>query len=173
MPEKLVGGYSLTDAKNWASELLADIQTGKYKNSSKSWLEGISIKDAVGSSMVWAKDANSYVCSTVLPNGEDGVEGKELDNEYYNTAIVVIEEQVAKAGYRLAAWLDLIVTGKTDVGKFEGTGYGKFVKRGARMEIGTSRGVERRYVKLEDWMVEARRARRAYGWNCGPEGHSH
>jgi hypothetical protein len=26
---------------------------------------------------------------------------------------------------------------------------------------------------LEEWMVEARRVRRAFGWNCGPEGHAH
>jgi hypothetical protein len=170
MPEKLIGGYNLTDAKNWAGELLADIQTGKYKNSSKSWLDGINVKDAVSSSMVWAKDSNSYVCSTVLPNGEVGVEGKELDGAYYNSAIVVIEQQIAKAGYRLAAWLDLIVTGKTSVGSVENGGYGRAVKRG---DMAVERGLERRDVKLEDWMVEARRVRRAYGWNCGPEGHRH
>jgi hypothetical protein len=33
--------------------------------------------------------------------------------------------------------------------------------------------VKRGEKKLEDWMVEARRVRRAFGYNCGAEGHKH
>lgn len=46
---------------------------------------------------------------TVLPQGKDGVVDQELGGEYYENAVPVVESQVAKAGYRLAAWLDLIV----------------------------------------------------------------
>lgn len=34
--------------------------------------------------------------------------GKELGGEYYEKAAPVIERQVARAGYRMAAWLDKI-----------------------------------------------------------------
>lgn len=51
------------------------------------------------------------MCSTVLKGGVNAVSGKELDGSYYSTAIPVIELQIAKAGYRLAAWLNLIATG--------------------------------------------------------------
>ncbi|KAF2446348.1 hypothetical protein P171DRAFT_453766 [Karstenula rhodostoma CBS 690.94] len=160
IPEKLIGGYSLEDARSWSEELVAAITTGKYANASSSWLNGIDIKDPVASAMVWAQDANSYVCTAVVPQGQEAVEGKELDGAYYDEAIVVIQQQIAKAGVRLAAWLDLIVEGKTGGGYGHGYGheYG-FAKRGE--------------AKLEDWMVEARRVRRAFGYNCGAEGHTH
>lgn len=34
--------------------------------------------------------------------------GQELGGEYYDKAAPVVEVQVARAGYRLAAWLDLV-----------------------------------------------------------------
>lgn len=162
MAEKLIGGYSLNDAKTWAAELVTEIKTGKYANASQSWLDGMTLSDGVASAMHWATDANSFVCTTVLPNGQAAVQGKELDGTYYDSAIPVIQMQIAKAGYRLAAWLDLIVTGKTALSA--STSY----KREESRQV-----ISRREVALEDWMVEARRVRRAFGWNCGPEGHHH
>lgn len=165
MPEKLIGGYSLADARKWSEELVGEITSGKYANQSKSWLEGINIKDSVASSMVWAKDANSFVCTTVMPQGADAVRGDELDGAYYDSAIPIIQLQIAKAGYRLAAWLDLIVTGSTELGEAieyaRPRGFGAWERK---------QGVK---VKREEWMEEARRVRRAFGWNCGPEGHHH
>lgn len=35
--------------------------------------------------------------------------GEELSGEYYERAAPVVELLVAKAGYRLGAWLDLVV----------------------------------------------------------------
>ncbi|KAJ4353912.1 uncharacterized protein N0V89_005643 [Didymosphaeria variabile] len=157
MPEKLIGGYSLSDARTWSEELVAEIQSGKYANASSAWLNGIDIKDPVASAMVWAQDANSYVCTAVIPLGQEAVEGKELEGEYYDAAIPVIQQQIAKAGVRLAAWLNLIVEGKTNSGGYETSD--QTVKRGE--------------AKLKDWMVEARRVRRAFGYNCGAEGHKH
>ncbi|OCK98191.1 S1/P1 nuclease [Cenococcum geophilum 1.58] len=90
MPEKLVGGYTLTYASSWASNLTTQIKTGAYKSQKDSWLSGIDLSD---------------------PGGVNAVSGKELDGSYYSTAIPVIELQIAKAGYRLAAWLNLIATG--------------------------------------------------------------
>ncbi|KAF2659028.1 S1/P1 nuclease [Lophiostoma macrostomum CBS 122681] len=156
MAEKLIGGYSLEDARTWAGELVQEIETGKWKNQSAGWLTGLDVRNGVDSAMVWATDANSYVCTTVIPQGEAGVEGKELDGAYYDAAIPVIQLQIAKAGYRLAAWLDAIVEAEKGVEHGHGGG-----------------GQKRKEFELEDWMVEARRVRRAFGWNCGAEGHRH
>jgi hypothetical protein len=45
----------------------------------------------------------------VLPEGPEAIAGKELGSSYYQKAAPVVETQIAKAGYRLAAWLNLIV----------------------------------------------------------------
>jgi hypothetical protein len=171
MPEKLIGGYALEDAEDWSKTLIADIKTGKYANASKSWLEGMEKNDSIASAMHWAQDANAYVCSTVLPDGEDAVENQQLDGAYYDKSIPVIQMQIAKAGVRLAAWLNLQVTGKTGVET--GTGYGYGHGHGYGYGYGGPKKYEtvgKRSVQLEDWMVESRRVRRAYGWDCG---HAH
>ena len=50
---------------------------------------------------------------SVLPDGPTAIKHQELGSktEYYKAAAPVLEVQVARAGYRLAAWLDLIVAG--------------------------------------------------------------
>ncbi|KAF2107582.1 putative nuclease S1 precursor, partial [Lophiotrema nucula] len=109
MAEKLIGGYAMSDSISWSNTLVGEINNGSYAKEKSSWLEGLNGKDAKSSALVWANDANEFVCSTVVPDGTAGVEGKELDGAYYDTAIPVIELQIAKAGYRLAAWLNYIV----------------------------------------------------------------
>ena len=113
MPEEYTGGYSLTDAKSFASTLTTRIKSGEYESEKASWISGIDINDAVTTAMDWASDANAYVCSTVIPNGVSAVENVDLDGAYYKSALPVIELQIAKGGYRLAAWLNLIATGST------------------------------------------------------------
>ena len=100
IPEQYVGGYSLADAKSWAATLTTAIKTGTYKSAKASWASTADISDPVSSAMVWASDSNAYVCSTVLPNGVSAVEGVDLSGAYYKSAIPVVEEQIAKAGYR-------------------------------------------------------------------------
>lgn len=50
--------------------------------------------------MVWAEEANAYVCSTVMPEGPTALDGQELDGSYYTAAVPVVQLQVARAGYR-------------------------------------------------------------------------
>lgn len=115
MPEKLVGGYALSDAKDWATNLTTEIKSGSYSGSKASWIDGIDVDDAKGSALAWAVDGNSFVCSTVLKGGESAVKKGDLGGDYYQAAIPVFSEQIAKGGYRLAAWLNLIATGKTQL----------------------------------------------------------
>lgn len=100
MPEKLIGGYSLPDAERWATALTTAIKSGIYKSQAKGWIQGMDIRDPVTTSLVWAEEANQFVCQTVLPEGKEGVEGKELSGDYYEAAVPVIQLQIARAGYR-------------------------------------------------------------------------
>jgi len=111
MPEKLVGGYTLADAQRWANTLTTEITSGAFADHAASWLEGVDITDPVTTSLVWASETNAFVCTTVLPSGKDGVENQELSGAYYEAAVPVIQLQIARAGYRLAKWLDLIAVG--------------------------------------------------------------
>ena len=45
---------------------------------------------------------------TVFPEGPEAIRGQELGGEYFDKAGPVIEKQVARAGFRMAAWLDRI-----------------------------------------------------------------
>lgn len=60
------------------------------------------------SALVWARESNTLVCTAVLPEGLTAVGGKELNGTYYENAVPVVERQIARAGYRLAAWMTLI-----------------------------------------------------------------
>ncbi|EDN92757.1 hypothetical protein SS1G_08621 [Sclerotinia sclerotiorum 1980 UF-70] len=116
IPEELVGGYSMADAQEWANVLTTAIKTGIYKSQAKSWLEDMNIGDPLTTALGWAKDSNAFICTTVIPDGAEVLQGKELSGEYYESGIPVVELQVARAGYRLAAWLDMIVRGiKTEL----------------------------------------------------------
>jgi len=48
----------------------------------------------------WAQETNAFICTAVLPEGVEGLEGKDLSDEYYEKAIPVVQLLVAKAGYR-------------------------------------------------------------------------
>lgn len=157
MPEQLRGGYNLSDAKAWADDLKEDIDGGKYADQAEEWLDGLDVQDPKASALVWARDANSYVCSVVMPDGAEPLESDDLSGEYYDSAIGTIEMQIAKGGYRLAAWLDAIA----EAGGGKG-GYG-----GVREEVRDLDGREFLPVKREDGVLsEAKIRRRERGWEC-------
>jgi hypothetical protein len=56
----------------------------------------------------WAGDANKLICSHVLKDDIEGVEGIDLAEEYYKGAVPVIDEMVAKGGRRLGALLNAL-----------------------------------------------------------------
>lgn len=65
-------------------------------------------------------DSLSY--KLVLPEGPAAIQGQQLAGEYFEKAAPVIEVLVARAGYRLAAWLDLIADRIRDTTKTIGNG---------------------------------------------------
>ncbi|KAL2276668.1 hypothetical protein FJTKL_00485 [Diaporthe vaccinii] len=110
--EKWVGGIRRKpyhEAQEWADELTSKIRDGELKEQSKTWLDGVDFAEPIKTALGWAREGNAYVCSHVLPEGPAAIVGQELGGEYYEKAAPVIELQVARAGFRLAAWLDLIV----------------------------------------------------------------
>ncbi|KAK3314447.1 nuclease S1 [Apodospora peruviana] len=113
---KMTGGKDLATAKTFSEMLLTRIKGhGVYAAQARKWFRG-SLKDTKAAAMGWATETNDLVCSHVLPQGPIAIEGKELNGTYYQEAVPVLEEQMAKAGWRLAAWLDLIATGSTPLG---------------------------------------------------------
>ena len=53
--------------------------------------------------LAWAQDANSINCQYVL---KDDKTNQELSGAYYTGAKPIIEQQIAKGGYRLGTWIN-------------------------------------------------------------------
>ncbi|MCJ1463914.1 hypothetical protein MMC07_002523 [Pseudocyphellaria aurata] len=70
--------------------------------------ECTNIQDATGCALTWATEANSYVCSYVLKDDVEGVEGRNLATDYYDGAVPIVEYLIEKAGVRLAGWLNAL-----------------------------------------------------------------
>ncbi|KAF7557143.1 hypothetical protein G7Z17_g913 [Cylindrodendrum hubeiense] len=108
IPEKLVGGDSLSDALSWATSLTKEINSGDYSSLKASWIAGDDIDDAITTATRWASDANALVCSVVMPDGVAALQEGDLYPTYYNSVISTVELQIAKAGYRLGNWLNIV-----------------------------------------------------------------
>lgn len=100
-------------ARTFATSLTSAIKDGSFGWNSSSWLDGMDVNDAQGSALTWASQANAFVCSDVLVDGVSAVESGDLDGSYYTAHVDVARTQIARAGYRLGAWLNLVVTGST------------------------------------------------------------
>ena len=92
---------------------MQEIRNGSYAAAKAGWVEGLELEDPEGSTADMSRDANVFVCSDVLKGGVGAVQGKDLSTGYCEAAVPVFEVQIAKAGVRLAAWLNLIVTNMT------------------------------------------------------------
>lgn len=159
IPEKLVGGSALSDAQTWADELITEIDSGSYKSLAASWIAGDSPSSAVDTAVGWATDANAFVCSVVMPDGVAALQTGDLYPTYYDSVVPTIELQIAKGGYRLANWLNLIYT--ADVAK---------AKRDGVLE--SKRDVDlsgRQFLPPPRPLSEAKKKRTAFGYQCNHE----
>jgi hypothetical protein len=105
VPETYIGGYSIDLAMAWGFNLSAAIMSGEYAAVAPSWLDGLDIGDPVSSSLIWATEANKYICTTIMPDGKEALVGKELNGTYYEKAVPIVELQIARAGYRYVVYL--------------------------------------------------------------------
>ncbi|KAJ6616388.1 S1/P1 nuclease [Mycena sp. CBHHK59/15] len=62
--------------------------------------------------LAWAQDANKFDCSFVF-NFKTGTD--LCTSSYYTNVVPLIETQIAKSGYRLAAWLNVLFDGATNL----------------------------------------------------------
>ncbi|KAI0321224.1 nuclease Le1 [Amylostereum chailletii] len=107
MVEKSVNARFSGSEEDYATALANKIKTGSYKSAASGWKTCITASALKGTScpLVWATEANKYDCSNVF----DYTDGDDLcTGSYYTSAMTVIDEQIAKQGYRLAAWLDAV-----------------------------------------------------------------
>ncbi|KAF9456804.1 nuclease Le1 [Collybia nuda] len=116
----------------WADNLATRIKSGAYAASAGSWITcssttsparrniGDDITGLLWSRaitplhcpLVWAQDSNTYDCSFVF----SFTTGSDLcTSNYYTNAVPIIESQIAKQGYRLAAWLNVLFDGATNL----------------------------------------------------------
>ncbi|KAJ5894315.1 hypothetical protein N7495_006006 [Penicillium taxi] len=108
IPEKLIGSSSLAHAKSWAKTLITEIDSGSYQSEAATWIEDDTLSDPITTALQWASDANALVCTVVMPNGAAALETGDLYPTYYDDTIGTVELQIAKGGYRLGNWLNLI-----------------------------------------------------------------
>ncbi|KAE9378531.1 hypothetical protein N431DRAFT_400243 [Stipitochalara longipes BDJ] len=160
MPEKLIGGDTLADAQSWANTLIADIQTGTYKSVAASWIAKDTLSNVITTATNWATDANALVCTVVMPNGVAALQKGDLYPTYYDSVIPTIELQIAKAGYRLGNWLNLIYETNVLKKRYDAAG---IMSRMAEEDFEAPMGpVSREFL-----------AREAAGGGCGCEKHKH
>ncbi|KAF8167372.1 S1/P1 nuclease-domain-containing protein [Crassisporium funariophilum] len=132
MITKLLAADYGSSVANWTNSLVARIQSGDFKSSAASWISCSpttspvkrSIEDDIAKilnrrdmtplacPLVWAQDANTFDCSFVF----DFSASQDLCNSsYFTGAVPIIETQIAKQGYRLAAWLNVLFDGATNL----------------------------------------------------------
>lgn len=127
---KLVAADYSNSAITWANALATRIKNGSYKSLASGWISCSSTTTPVSIAqdisnllskrtitplqcpLVWAKESNALDCSVVF----DFTTGQDLcTSSYYNNAVPAIETQIAKQGYRLAAWLNVLFDGDTNL----------------------------------------------------------
>ena len=160
MPEELIGGDSLTDAQSWAKSLISEITSGSYKSQAASWIKGDSVSDPIGTATRWASDANAFVCSVVMPDGADALQSGDLYPDYYNSVISTIELQIAKAGYRLGNWLNMIYSSEVAKRDLEG-----FVAEN-QDQLFDADLLGREFLPAPRPLSRAKLAREAFGGSC-------
>ncbi|KIJ56258.1 hypothetical protein M422DRAFT_63177 [Sphaerobolus stellatus SS14] len=110
--------------QSYANDLVADIKTGKFASVKESWITCSSVTQPVASTskratvtplacpLIWAQEANAFDCTAVFnfTTGQDLCKGT-----YFTNAIPIIDLQLAKQGFRLAAWLNVLFDGATNL----------------------------------------------------------
>lgn len=112
IPEAMSGGHQplLPSAQVWAQTIIDAIDNtdGIYHLLSAGWIKGDNISNVKDSALRWSGEANALVCTVVMPNGPDLLKVGDLYPVYFNTVKDTINLQIARAGYRLANWLNML-----------------------------------------------------------------
>lgn len=90
-----------------------------------------------------------------MPNGAAALQTGDLYPTYYNSVIPTIELQLAKGGYRLANWLNMIYTKEIAKRSLDGR------------ELMNGTLLEQAWMPVEKPLTKAGLARLAAGYDCG------
>ncbi|KAF9454949.1 nuclease Le1 [Macrolepiota fuliginosa MF-IS2] len=123
---KLLSSNYDNSVTTWANTLATRIKSGAYQSLAAPWIScssttaTASIQTDISNllskraitplqcPLVWAEDSNSFDCSYVFSY----TSFTDLcTSDYYTNAVPIIETQIAKQGYRLAAWLNVLFDG--------------------------------------------------------------
>jgi hypothetical protein len=91
-------------AAEWADDLFSQQQSAKVVGGARECAE-LETTDCI---VEWTRESNSLVCSHVLKRGEEWILENDLSEEYFEENWEMVEGQIAKAGLRLAAWMNAI-----------------------------------------------------------------
>lgn len=86
----------------WAKHL---IQQNKHRPTTAECTDVANPQTCLGP---WAKETNRLNCAVVFKRGIKYLTNEDLAGEYYDDAVPFIEEQIYKAGIRLAAWINAL-----------------------------------------------------------------
>ncbi|PWW79754.1 phospholipase C/P1 nuclease [Tuber magnatum] len=117
IPNKIINTTSPTtlESLGWANAIASLINVGPYKRRLGSWVHDLDTEGngPENSAAKWAVDSNELVCEYAIDVAPEEINGTEIAGEYYDGAVPIVIEQIAKGGVRLAGWLNLIFEGKT------------------------------------------------------------
>ena len=113
----LLASYILSNFTKTAPASAAKAQWAYPTVNTTAWLYDLSTCWSGTTSNLWQQEANALVCSAVYPAAlnlsPSTIAGKDLGTgKYYAQAAPVVQMQIARAGYRLAAYLNLIFAGQ-------------------------------------------------------------
>ncbi|KAF8185927.1 nuclease s1 [Mycena galopus ATCC 62051] len=155
MPEELIGAATLPNAQSWANMLIAEIDSGDFATQKASWVAGDTISDAITTATRWASDANALVCTVVMPQGAAALTAMpDLFPGYYDGVIGTIELQIAKGGYRLGNWLNMVFEREV------------LAKRNVGERVPESELDGRTFLPAPRTLSRAKMARAALGYGC-------
>jgi hypothetical protein len=66
------------------------------------------IQNPLECATLWAKETNRLNCDYVLKRDIDWLENHDLGGDYYDGAAPIVNEQIYKAGVRLATWINTL-----------------------------------------------------------------
>ncbi|KAI9207664.1 S1/P1 nuclease-domain-containing protein [Polychytrium aggregatum] len=105
IPEKIMAEDYGNSYTTFANALISKIQND-YASQTASWVACTDLSSNACPS-AWAADSNSFDCSTVF--NAEATSGDDLGGDYFNNVKSIVDLQLAKAGYRLAMWLNNVL----------------------------------------------------------------
>jgi hypothetical protein len=117
IPQKLTRSDESSEkqaAQDWADSLFerqARAMRGNgfdFHQTSLTVSEPIDVLHPVEQALLWASEANSWVCQYILVNGTNSLANKELSGHYYEGAVPIVEELITKSARRLALWTNAL-----------------------------------------------------------------